>query len=137
MRKKSHIYQGLSRRERQIMDVIYADGEVSARHIHARLPDPPGYSSVRALLSRLVDKNVLRYRAAGRQYLYAPVADRAAEGRGALRHLLDTFFQGSAVKAASALLGPHADRLSDRDLEDLRALVDQLEHARREGACDD
>lgn len=125
--EKTQLYSQLSRRERQIMDVVFAAGEVTARQVHQGIPEPPSYSAVRALLARLVDKEVLSFRRQGRQYLYAPVADPATAGRSALRHLLDTFFQGSAVKAANALLGQHSESLSASELKELGALIDHMQ----------
>ena len=120
----------LSRRERQIMDIIYARGEASAAEIRAVLPDPPSYSAVRALLAILVDKGHLKHRAESGRYIYAPTRRRDQAGRSALRRVLDTFFEGSLEKAVAALLqGADAD-LSEHDLKSLGRLIQQ---ARKEG----
>src|SRR6185295_4611182 len=94
----------LSRRERQIMDIIYARGEASAATVLAALPDPPSYSSVRALLAILVEKGHLKHRSEAGRYIYVPTRRRAQVGRSALRRVLDTFFEGSLEKAVAALL---------------------------------
>ncbi|HVA47117.1 MAG TPA: BlaI/MecI/CopY family transcriptional regulator [Pirellulales bacterium] len=120
----------LSRRERQIMDIVYAQGEATAADVRAALPDPPSYSAVRALLAILVDKGHLKHRSQQGRYIYVPTRRRAQAGRSALRRVLDTFFEGSLEKAVAALLqGADAD-LSDQDLQRLAQLIQQ---ARKEG----
>jgi len=120
----------LSRRERQIMDIVYAQGEASAAAVHAGLPDPPSYSAVRALLAILVEKGHLKHRSEQGRYIYAPTRRRAREGRSALRRVLDTFFEGSLEKAVAALLQGSDARLSQQELERLGQLIQQ---ARKEG----
>lgn len=120
----------LSRRERQIMDIVYARGEASAAEIRATLPDPPSYSAVRALLAILVDKGQLKHRAESGRYLYAPTRRRDQVGRSALRRVLDTFFEGSLEKAVAALLQGTDANLSEHDLKSLSRLIQQ---ARKEG----
>ena len=120
----------LSRRERQIMDIVYARGEASAAHVHAGLPDPPSYSAVRALLAILVEKGHLRHRSEQGRYIYAPTRRRAQVGRSALRRVLDTFFEGSLEKAVAALLNGSETRLSQEELQRLGQLIQQ---ARKEG----
>jgi BlaI family transcriptional regulator, penicillinase repressor len=120
----------LSRRERQIMDIVYAQGEASAAAIHAALPDPPSYSAVRALLAILVEKGHLKHRAEQGRYIYAPTRRRAQVGRSALRRVLDTFFDGSLEKAVAALLQGADANLSEEELQRLGQLIQQ---ARKEG----
>lgn len=120
----------LSRRERQIMDIVYAKGEASAAEVRAALPDPPSYSAVRALLAILVDKGRLKHRSHEGRYIYAPTRRRAQAGRSALRRVLDTFFEGSLEKAVAALLQGADARLSQQDLQRLSQLIQQ---AQKEG----
>lgn len=120
----------LSRRERQIMDVIYQLGEASGQDVLAHLPDPPSYSAVRALLRILEDKGHVRHRRDGARYVYAPTVPRDRARASALRQLVSTFFDGSAGAAAAALLDLSRDDLSDADIAELQKLVDR---ARKEG----
>ena len=120
----------LSRRERQIMDIVYARGEASAAAVHAGLPDPPSYSAVRALLAILVEKGHLKHRPQAGRYIYAPTRRRAQVGRSALRRVLDTFFEGSLEKAVAALLTGSDANLS---AEELRRIGQLIEQARKEG----
>jgi BlaI family penicillinase repressor len=120
----------LSRRERQIMDIVYAQGEASGAAVHAALPDPPSYSAVRALLAILVKKGHLKHRSEEGRYIYAPTRRRAQVGRSALRRVLDTFFEGSLEKAVAALLQGSDANLSQEELQRLGQLIQQ---ARKEG----
>jgi predicted transcriptional regulator len=120
----------LSRRERQIMDIVYARGEASAAVVHTALPDPPSYSAVRALLAILVEKGHLKHRSEQGRYIYAPTRRRAQVGRSALRRVLDTFFEGSLEKAVAALLQGADAKLSEEELQRLGQLIQQ---ARKEG----
>jgi predicted transcriptional regulator len=120
----------LSRRERQIMDIVYAQGEASAAAIHEALPDRPSYSAVRALLAILVEKGHLKHRSEQGRYIYAPTRRRAQVGRSALRRVLDTFFEGSLEKAVAALLQGSDANLSTDELKRLSQLIDQ---ARKDG----
>ncbi|MGE5645201.1 MAG: BlaI/MecI/CopY family transcriptional regulator [Acidobacteriota bacterium] len=118
----------LSRRERQIMDILYRRGRASASDIHQAMPDAPSYSAVRATLRILEEKGHVRHEDDGLRYLYLPTLAREKATRSALRHLLDTFFDGSPEKAVVALLD--SSELSRKDLDRLAALV---EKARKEG----
>jgi BlaI family penicillinase repressor len=120
----------LSRRERQIMDIVYAQGEASAAAVHAELPDPPSYSAVRALLAILLEKGHLKHRRVEGRYIYAPTRRRAQVGRSALRRVLDTFFEGSLEKAVAALLHGSEAHLS---ADELRRVGQLIEQARKEG----
>jgi predicted transcriptional regulator len=119
-----------SRRERQIMEIIYARGEASAAQVLKALPDPPSYSAVRALLAILVQKGQLKRRAEQGRYIYAPRRPRAKAGRSALVRVLETFYEGSLEKAVAALLQGADSRLSAEELTRLSDLIDQ---ARQEG----
>ena len=120
----------LGRRERQLVEAIYRLGRATVSEVLAALPDPPSYSSVRAMLGKLERKGYVRHIEDGPRYLYLPAvpADRAR--RTAMRNLVDTFFQGSAEQAAVALL-----RMADADLDPatLARLAAQIERARTEG----
>jgi predicted transcriptional regulator len=113
----------LSRRERQIMEIVYRRGEVTVAEILADLPDPPSYSAVRGLLRILVDKQHLRHREDGPRYVYSPVVTREKARTKAVADLLDTFFDGSAAEAAAALLGSSRRKLSTEELDELDALI--------------
>ena len=114
----------LSRRERQIMDVVYERGSASAAEIQDCLPDPPSYSAVRALLRVLEEKGHLRHRTDGPRYIYAPVLSRDKAKASALRRVLKTFFNGSAEQAVAALIDMNASELSDDELHRLGRLIE-------------
>ena len=120
----------LSRRERQIMDLIYRQGRATAAEVHAGIPDPPSYSAVRATLRVLEEKGHLKHQQAGASYVYAPTLPREQAKRSALRHLLTTFFGGSATQAVAALLEVSRKDLSEEELKELARLVEQ---AKKEG----
>jgi BlaI family penicillinase repressor len=121
----------LSRRERQIMDALYRLGRASASEIHRALPDPPSYSAVRALLRILEGKGHVRHEIGALRYVYLPTVGRERARRSALRHLVDTFFDGSPERAVAALLDASAAELSADQLDRLAARIEQ---ARKEGA---
>ena len=120
----------LSRRERQIMDILYRLGSATAAEIKENLPDAPSYSAVRSLLRILEDKGHLRHQYDGPRYIFTPIVSRPAAQKSALRQIVRTFFDGSATQAVAALLDMSARDLSDEELQQLGKLVDQ---ARREG----
>jgi len=122
--------KSLSRRERQIMDIIYEIREASALQVLERLPSPPSYSAVRALLRVLEQKGHLTHRQDGPRYVYAPLLARDKARRSALRDLLRTFFDNSTEDAVAALLDLSEDSLSEEDYRRLLALVRK---ARKEG----
>lgn len=123
--------QRLSRRERQIMEIVYRLGEATAAQVLEQMSDPPSYSAIRALLRVLVDKRHLQHRADGPRYVYSPVISRQRARAGALAAVVNNFFQGSAAQTAAALLGsPHGRKLSRAELDELSALIDA---ARRQG----
>ena len=120
----------LSRRERQIMDVVYAAGQATAAEVLERIPEPPSYSAVRALLRILEDKGHLRHEQQGPRYVYLPTVPRTAARQSALTQLVSTFFDGSATQTVAALLDMSAKRLPDAELDELARLIEQ---ARQEG----
>src|SRR5206468_3636906 len=122
----------LSRREREIMDVIYRSGRASAAEVLDQLADPPSYSTVRALLRLLEEKGHLRHEQDGPRYVFLPTLSRDQARRSALTHLVRTFFDGSAAEAVAALL-TGGEKLSDADLDRLAALIDR---ARKEGQAE-
>jgi predicted transcriptional regulator len=129
MTRQTH--HDLSRRERQIIDILYAQGRATAAEVQAALPDPPSYSAVRAMLRILEEKGHVKHAQDGPRYVYVPTVARDNAKRSALRHMLQTFFDGSAEQAISALLDDSSTRLSDRELDRLARMIDQ---ARRTGA---
>lgn len=122
--------KNLSRRERQIMDIVYEMKEATAIQVLDRLPSPPGYSAVRALLRVLEQKGHLDHRQDGPRYVYFPILAREKASRSALKHLLKTFFDNSTEDAVAALLDISEDTLSDEDYHRLLALIQK---ARSEG----
>ncbi|HEX7038352.1 MAG TPA: BlaI/MecI/CopY family transcriptional regulator [Pseudomonadales bacterium] len=116
----------LSRRERQIMDVLYAAGEASAADVRERLPHPPSYSAVRALLGKLVEKGHVTFRQDGPRYLYRATLEKSAAEQSAWQRLLDTFFSGSAVDAVVSLLGREGEHLSAEELEAIERKLAEL-----------
>ena len=118
----------LSRRERQIMDVIYAQGQATAAEVTAALPDAPSYSAVRALLRILEQKGHLRHQQDGPRYVFLPTVSRDRARRSALRSLVRTFFDGSSAQAAAALIDQA--QLTDEEFD---RLADAIEKARKEG----
>ena len=123
-------HQDLSRRERQILDILYQRGRASAADVQAALPEPPSYSAVRALLRILEEKGHVRHEQDGPRYVYLPTVARDNAQRSALRHILHTFFNGSAEQAISALLGDASARMSKAELDRLARMI---ESARKSG----
>ncbi len=113
----------LSRRERQIMDIVYQLGRASADQVRRQLPDPPSYSAVRALLTILERKGQLKHVIHGPRYVYLPTLSRPTMGRAALRQLLNSFFEGSLANAVAAHLADPATKLTDQDRKRLAALI--------------
>jgi predicted transcriptional regulator len=125
------IHSTLSRRERQIMDILYRRGRATAGEVMEELPGDPSYSTVRAQLRVLEDKGHVNHEEEGLRYVYAPAVPRHTARKSALRHLVDTFFDGSTEKAVSALLGGEGTRLTDAELERIAAMIAK---ARKEGS---
>ena len=118
----------LSRRERQILDILYARGSATAAEVKDSLPDPPSYSAVRALLRILEEKGHARHETEGTRYVYLPSVPRESARTSALSRIVQTFFDGSAAQAAAALVD--SGSLSD---DDLTRLSEMIERARKEG----
>src|ERR1700738_110677 len=113
----------LARRERQIMDILYRRGRATANEVMADLPGDPSYSTVRTQLRVLETKGHVRHEEHGLRYVYSPAVPRHAARKSALRHLVETFFDGSAENAVAALLGGEGSKLSDAELERIGDLV--------------
>ncbi|HVR43944.1 MAG TPA: BlaI/MecI/CopY family transcriptional regulator [Thermoanaerobaculia bacterium] len=127
MRRKTDPY---SRREREIMSIIYERGAATAAEVIERMASPPSYSAIRAMLRILEQKGHLRHQSEGPRYVYKPTIDREKARRSALDNLLTTFFDGSASSVVSTLLDQHSGSLSEEELENLSELI---ERARKEG----
>lgn len=126
MAKQPH--QNLSRRERQIMDVVYNNGEATVAHVHKQMPDPPSYTTVRTLMRLLEEKGHLKHKQDGPRYVYMPTLPREQASESALKQILGTFFNGSPTKAVAALL--EQEELSNTELDELDQL---LADARKKG----
>src|SRR5262245_23194542 len=120
----------LSRRERQIIDVLYRRGRATAAEVMAELPGSPSYSTVRTQLRVLEAKGHVRHEDDGQRYVYSPAVPRGTVRRSALKHLVETFFDGSIEQTVAALLGSDAARLSNDELERIAELIDK---ARKDG----
>jgi BlaI family penicillinase repressor len=120
----------LSRRERQIMDILYRTGRATAAEVQEQMAEAPGYSAVRAMLRVLEDKGHIKHEQQGLTYVYLPTVSPQAARRSAVSHLLETFFDGSPEQAVAAVLEASDARLSRRELDQIAALI---ERARKEG----
>ncbi len=120
----------LTKRERQIMDVLFREGTATAAAVRARMPDPPSYSAVRTLLRILEDKGHVRHKRDGIRYVYAPTVAPDRARRSALKHIIDTFFGGSASRGMAALFELSGGDLDEAELTRLRQLIDE---ARKKG----
>src|SRR5580765_8236728 len=121
----------LTRRERQIVDILYRRGRATAGEVMDELPGNPSYSTVRTQLRVLEDKGHVRHEEQGLRYVYMPAVPRGAARKSALRHLIATFFDGSAEQVVGALLGGAGSRLTDEELDRIAELVAR---ARKDGA---
>lgn len=121
----------LSKRERQILDILYRASKATASEVQEQLPESPSYSAVRALLRILEEKGHVRHASDGTKYVYSPAVPAERARRSALAHLMHTFFEGSASKAMLALLDSDPGALSQDDLDRLQA---RLDDARRSAA---
>lgn len=115
----------LSGRERQILDILYGRGRATAAEIQAALPDPPGYSAIRALLRILEEKGHVRHQADGPRYIFPPRIPRDRARRSALRHLLRTFFDDSAGQVVAALFDVSAAKITPQELDRIEALIER------------
>ena len=116
-------HQTLTRRERQIMDILYRRGRATAAEVMEDLSGEPNYSTVRTQLRVLEEKGHVRHEEIGLRYVYSPAVPRTSARKSALRHLVDTFFDGSAEHAIAAMLGGEGTRLSDDELDRIAELV--------------
>ncbi|HJQ70761.1 MAG TPA: BlaI/MecI/CopY family transcriptional regulator [Blastocatellia bacterium] len=128
MTKQTH--SNLSRRERQIMDIIYKRAQATAAEVMENLPDPPSYSAVRAMLRLLEEKGYLKHEQDGLRYVYLPTVSREKARQSALKQMLQTFFDDSTEDAVATLLDISKSKLSKADLDRLSKLIDE---ARKEG----
>lgn len=121
---------GMSRRERQIMEILYRRGQASVSEVRAAMNDAPSYSAVRAMLRVLKDKGHVKHQAEGLKYMYRPVVNREKAKRSALKSLVDTFFNDRPDEVVAALLDVSSRRLTAEELDRIAAMIDE---ARREG----
>ena len=125
------LHSALTRRERQIMDILFRRGRATAAEVMEELPGEPSYSTVRTQLRVLEEKGHVRHEEEGLRYIYIPVVARHTARKSALRHLVETFFDGSSEKAVAALLGGEGSRLTDEELTRIEELIAK---ARKEGS---
>jgi predicted transcriptional regulator len=125
-------YPTLSRRERQIMDILFRLGTATASDVRRELPDAPGYSAVRTMLARLEEKGHVEHRQTGPRYVYRPTVGVATARASALERMVRTFFDGSAGKTVAAILDRSSTELSDEELEELARMIEAARN-RREG----
>jgi len=121
---------GLSRRERQIMDILYRQGKASASDVREQMEDAPSYSAVRAMLRVLEEKGHVRHQAEGLKYVYVPTVARDRAKRTAVKHVMETFFNGSPEQIVAALLDVSSTRLTREELDRMSQLI---ENAKQEG----
>jgi len=126
-------HHNLSRRERQIMDVLYESSEASAHDVQAKIPSPPSYSAVRALIARLVEKGLVGFRQEGAKYIYHPVVTEKKASESAIHRMVKTFFKGSRVRAMNALLDLEGDEISAREIEELERHIARIKSLKTEG----
>src|ERR1044071_7199698 len=115
----------LSRRERQIMDILYQKGSATAAEVLESMPEPPSYSAVRALLRILEQKGHIRHEESEGKYVFMPTMHRDKAKQSAIRHLVQTFFDGSREEAVAALLDTTSSKLSESELDRLQELIDK------------
>ena len=134
-----NLHAALTRRERQIMDVLFRRGRATAAEVMEELPGAPSYSTVRTQLRVLEEKGYARHEEEGIRYVYMPAVRRHAARKSALKHLVDTFFDGSSEKAVAALLGGEASRVSAEELDRIAELIararitDLAQRAKKDG----
>ena len=117
----------VSRRERQILDIVYRLGRATAKEVLENLPDPPSYSAVRALLATLEKKKLLKHEKESRRYVYLPVIEEEKARKSAIKNLLSTFFDGKPQNLIASLLDEKEQNLSKEELDEIRNLVDDLD----------
>jgi len=123
--------RGLSRRERQIIEVLFRLEQASVSEVLAAMDQAPSYSSVRALLNRMVDKRLLDYRRDGNKYLYYPITDREEAAENAIKRLIKTFFKGSPAAAVAALLGTEKDTLDEEQVAAIQQQIDAIKNNKK------
>jgi BlaI family transcriptional regulator, penicillinase repressor len=123
MSKGQSAHDPLSRRERQVMNIIYARGQATATEIHEALSDPPTFSATRAVIRTLQEKGHIRHQEQGLRYIYSPVVPAEKARRSALAHLVSTFFQGSPTRLMATLLESSTTKISDDELEQLETII--------------
>lgn len=128
--KNKTLVNKLSRRERQIMDIVYKLGEATANDVMKRMPDAPGNPTVRKQLCRLEEKGLLKHYREGKQFVYRPTIPKDQAQAGALNHLVETFFSGSATRAVVALLDSSQAKLSE---DDKKVIMKLIEAFKKEG----
>ena len=124
------LQHGLSKRERQIMEVIYRKKVATAQEVLDEIPDPPGYSTVRSFLTILEEKGFLKHERKGRRYVYSPTISHNSAVRSTLQNVLRTYFNNSVEDAVSALMEVHGKHLNDDDYD---RLIERIEKAKKEG----
>lgn len=122
--------EGLSRRERQIMEVLFQRSKASAQEIREAIEDAPSYSAIRTLLKVLEDKGHVKHRAEGLRYVYVPTVGQEKAKRSAVKHVLDTFFNGSPEQVVAALLNVSSTKLTREELD---RMSEMIENAKKEG----
>ncbi len=122
---KAALESALSRRERQVMDILFTARRATGPEIQQKLPDAPSYSTVRTILRILERKGLVRHREEGLRYVYEPIPSRETARKSALRRVLQTFFDGSAQQAVVALLDPDSFRLTRAELDELSQLIER------------
>lgn len=115
----------LTRRERQIMDILYAQGEVSVNDIQKQLPDPPAHTAVRTMLKILDGKGMIKRKKLGREHIYSPRPRRTRAGQSAMQRVVQTFFDGSLEQAVGAYLADRKAELSEEERQRLHAMIDE------------
>ena len=128
---KTIVRQELPRREREVMDVVFAKEKVSVADVQAQLSDAPTYSATRMLLQRLYKKGLVTFEMQGPKYIYRASTPKVAAGKAAWTRLVKTFFDGSTASAFNALLGPSSETLSDDELAELEKLIAQVKARRK------
>ena len=132
--KSGSDHAALTRRERQIMDILYRRGRATASDVLDDLPGAPHYSTVRTQLRVLEEKGHVTHEGDGVRFVYMPAVPRRAARKSALRHLVDTFFDGSAEQVVAAVLGGEGTKLSDGELDRIAELIDKAKKEKKEGS---
>ena len=130
MKRNRKRLDDLPRRERQIMDILFALGEATAEDVRSRLPNPPSYSAARALLSRLEDKGFVEHGERDLKYVYRPAVSRSEARASATERLVEVFYEGSFAAAANGLLEHSVDRLDNEELDRLDELIREARRSR-------